>query len=295
MNIYEIITNKIIEKIEAGVSPWHRPWQRTNPLNFASKREYSGINLLLLDDADPRYMTFKQVVEAGGKVKKGAKGHMVVFWSPLKIKTVTVENEDTGEEETLIDGKSFGKFVLRYYTVFNAVDIEGIDFPPLNGRGPVAPLETAQAITDSYIQQLGGFAYGGDRAYYRASSDHIQMPPLESFESSEGYYSTLFHEMGHSTGHKSRLARKGIVDFDGFGSHSYSYEELVAEMTAAFLCHEVGIETELGNSASYLAGWANVLSKKENQRYVVLAAGQAEKAAKLILGTSQAEDEVRAA
>ncbi|NBK98711.1 MAG: DUF1738 domain-containing protein [Erysipelotrichia bacterium] len=282
MNVYEIVTQKIIEKLENGVLPWHKPWTAHKPCNFASKREYNGINLMLLDGEDPRYMTFPQVKEKGGSIKKGAKAYMVVFWSPIKAKTITIKDEDTGEEETLIDGKTLGKFMLRYYTVFNAVDIEGIEFPPLPINENVCQLEEAQSIADAYIEQLRSFGHGGDRAYYAPFSDHVQMPTLESFHSSEEYYSTLFHELGHSTGHESRLNRHSQKEFDSH-RHNYSYEELVAEMTACFLCAHVGITNTLDNSASYLKGWASVLSKKENQRFVVIAAGQAQKASDFIL------------
>lgn len=282
MNIYEIVTQKIIEKLENGVSPWHKPWTTHKPFNFASKREYNGINLMLLDGEDPRYMTYAQVKEKGGNVKKGAKGYMVVFWSPLKTKTVTIKDDNTGEEETLIDGKTFGKFMLKYYTVFNAVDIEGIEFPPLPINESICQLEEAQSVADAYIKQLASFGHGGEKAYYIPSQDHVQMPSLVSFESSEEYYSTLFHELGHSTGHVSRLDRKSHKEFDSH-KHNYSYEELVAEMTACFLCANVGITNTLDNSASYLQGWANVLSKKENQRFIVMAAGQAQKASDFIL------------
>jgi len=288
-SIYEIVTDKIIEKLENGVLPWHKPWTVQRPFNYASKREYSGINLYLLDGEDPRYMTYKQVKEKGGTVKKGAKAYMVVFWSPVKAKTVKIKDEETGEEETYIDGSTLGKFVLRYYTVFNAVDIEGIEFPAIEINVNNKPIDYAQSVADSYIVQLDSFAHGGNKAYYMPLNDHVQMPKLDSFESSDEYYSTLFHELSHSTGHEKRLDRRSQKEFDSH-KHSYSYEELVAEMTACFLCSYTGITSTLDNSAAYLSGWASVLSKKENQRYVILAAGQAQKASDFILKFSSKDE-----
>lgn len=281
-SVYDIVTDAILAQIEQGVIPWHKPWATVKPYNFKTGKEYRGVNPILLSGAtDPRFLTFNQAKELGGNVKKGAKSHIVVFWSPLSVKTV--KDEESGEE--LVDSKSLGKFVLKYYRVFCASDIEGIDFGPL--PVPVKefnPIDAAEQVWNDY-KNRPAFVMGGNKACYYPSRDQIQMPLKEVFESPEEYYSTLFHEMGHSTGHPTRLNRKGIAEFNGFGTHTYSYEELVAEMTAAFLCTHVGIENTIQNSASYIKGWASKL--KEDTKMIVLAASQAQKASDLILGVNK--------
>lgn len=283
-DIYAMVTEQILEQLAKGVAPWHKPWSTIKPFNFHSKKEYRGVNPMLLSGArDPRFLTYNQAIELGGNVKKGAKSYIVVFWAPLKTKLVEVEDEETGEKQMMIDGKSFGKFVLKYYRVFCATDIEGIEFPPLVENNVVFnPIESAEQVWEDY-KNRPSLDHGGNRAFYRSSTDYIQMPHKEAFGSPGEYYSTLFHEMGHSTGHKNRLSRKGIVEFDGFGSHSYSQEELVAEMTAAFLCAHSGIENTIENSAAYLKSWSKAL--QDDTKMIIYAAGQAQKAAELILGT----------
>lgn len=278
MNIYEIVTNLILAQIEQGVIPWHKPWATVKPYNHKTGKEYRGVNPMLLAGAtDPRFLTFNQAKELGGNVKKGAKSHIVVFWSPI-VKT----KDAVKEEEELIDPKAIERYCLKYYRVFCANDIEGIDFGPLPVSGnKFNPIDAAERVWNNYPNRPA-FVMGGNKACYYPSKDEIQMPLKEVFESSEEYYSTLFHEMGHSTGHPSRLNRKGIAEFNGFGTHTYSYEELVAEMTAAFLCTHVGIENTIQNSASYIKGWASKL--KEDTKMIVLAASQAQKASDLILG-----------
>jgi len=286
LDVYSMVTEQILSQLEKGVAPWHKPWKTVKPFNFMSKKEYRGVNPMLLSGAeDPRFLTYNQAVELGGNVKKGAKSYIVVFWAPLKSKLVEVEDEKTGEKEMMIDGKSFGKFVLKYYRVFCATDIEGIEFPPLAENNVVFnPIETAEKVWEAY-KDRPSLDHGGNRAFYRPSSDAIRMPLKEVFMCTEEYYSTLFHEMGHSTGHESRLSRKGITEFDGFGSHQYSQEELVAEMTAAFLCAHSGIENTIDNSVAYLQSWSKAL--KDDTKMIVYAASQAQKASELILGTKK--------
>ncbi|MDX9744503.1 MAG: zincin-like metallopeptidase domain-containing protein [Arcobacteraceae bacterium] len=280
MNIYEIITNKIIEKLEEGTTPWHKAWATTQtPFNYATGKDYRGINTLLLAGYDdPRFMTFNQVKTLKGSIKKGAKSQIIVFWSTISKSNNNIETDEINEEDET-------KFVLKYYNVFNAQDIEGIDFPKIEITNNNTKIEDAEQLANAYLSQIKSFNHGGDRAYYSPSLDHIQMPKFERFESSEEYYSTLFHEIAHSTGHETRLNRKGVTESKKFGSHDYSYEELIAEISSAFLCNFVKIENTFDNSAAYIHGWSKAL--KDNKKMIILAASQAQKVSDYILSFTQ--------
>jgi antirestriction protein ArdC len=277
MNVYEIITHKVMEQLEKGKVPWRRPWGlAAQPRNFITKLRYRGINRLLLSFApvsSPYWLTFKQIQRAEGTLKKGTKGFPVVYFD---WKERTLDNNDTERYP-----------VLRYYRVFNADHIEGIAFPQPEARAhqPIAECERIlTAMPNSpHIQYLL------PHAYYVPGKDYINMPPKELFRSDEGYYATLFHELSHSTGHSSRLNRLKPDEGDcRFGTPSYAREELIAEMSSAFLCATAGIDNvTLENQSSYISGWLDVLRK--DKRMVIAAAGQAQKAADYILGESVAE------
>jgi antirestriction protein ArdC len=278
--VYEVITARIVEKLEQGTVPWRRPWsvETGAPRNIRGTL-YRGINVFLLGCQayeSPYWLTFNQARELGGSVRRGERGSPVVFWKWLeKIDSAT------GQKERIP--------LLRYYTVFNAAQCEAVPIPRL--EQPAAthrPIEECERVVQGYE---GGPAvhHGGGIACYSPMADRVSMPKPESFASPEAYYSTLLHELSHSTGHRSRLAREGVIDPKRFGSHAYSREELVAEMSAAFLAGRCGIETRtLDNSASYLASWLRVL--RGDSRLVVIAAGQAQKAADWILGIRRVEE-----
>lgn len=269
MNIYEIITNKIVEKLEKGVVPWRRPWNDAGlAVNWLTQRPYRGINALLLEPGE--YATFRQIQLAGGKVKKGAKSEIIVFW-----KWIEKEDEETGETISFP--------ILRYYRVFEInTQCEGIQSKRKVVEYDHDPIEEAEKIILGY-QNAPKYTFNSGRAYYQPLLDRINVPPLKDFMKPEEYYSTFFHEMVHSTGHPSRLNRPGIKNISKFGSESYSKEELIAEMGSAFLCAVAKIDTStIDNSASYVAGWLRAL--KNDKRLVVLAAAQAQKAVDYILG-----------
>lgn len=283
--VYEIITERIISLLNEGVCPWRRPWNRLPlaPQNFASGRKYTGINMFLLYAIGyevPLFLTFKQVTERGGTVKKGSKGVPVVFWSLLEGKELSTE------------GKARKIPFLRYYTVFNASLIDGVPFPKVESRTgeTFKPLEEAERIVAGWASGPR-IAHGFARASYTTGADRIEMPSPASFDSPAAYYAVLFHEMGHATGSAGRLARK----MGGrFGSADYSREELVAEMTSAFLCAHCGIDNStITNQAAYLANWLEAL--KADPKLVVTAASQAQRAAALILGTDHEEPATEAA
>ena len=267
-SVYEIITQKIISKLEAGTGAWRKPWNNYQAVNWQSQRPYRGINTMLLNQGE--YATFKQISEVGGKVKKGQKANLVVFW-----KWIVKEDQKTGEKEEFP--------LLRYYNVFEInTQCEGLQSKREAKEFQHNPIEEAEQIKEGY-RDGPPLSFGPGRAYYRPSTDTISIPPLKDYEKPEEYYSTMFHEMIHSTGHVSRLKRPGITQSNSFGSEPYSKEELIAEMGAAMLCGVTGIDNStLDNSASYIASWLRKL--KEDSRLVVIAAAQAQKAADYIQG-----------
>ena len=281
--VYSIVTERIIELLEKGTVPWHKPWNAElgMPRSLSTGKLYRGVNVWLLgssDYASPWWGTYQQIHEHGGQVRKGQRSTLVVFWKRTER---TVTDEETGEE-TERQG-----FLLRYYRVFNAEQCDGLQVPEIPG-GDVhdhEPIEAAQAIVDGYVNADGAprLIFGGDRACYSPSLDVLRMPERHAFETAEAFYSTLLHEMTHSTGHANRLARKDLLEFHSFGDPSYSREELVAEMGASMLSGLAGIDqVTLPGSAAYLSHWITVL--KGDVRLVVTAAAQAQRAADFIIG-----------
>ena len=274
-NVYQIVTDRIIELLEQGTVPWHKPWSGgVGPMNMLSKRPYRGINHFLLNVAafaSPYWLTLNQANRMGGRIKKGEKSTIVVFW-----KVVERKNEETGKTEE--------RPVLRYYRVFNFEQTDGINMPD-EGKPeekPFTPIEHCESIVKA-IPNPPKIQHKSQAAWYKPKKDLVNMPKPESFESAEEYYSTLFHEAAHSTGHESRLNRLTLNEMAPFGSTNYSKEELVAELCAAMLCGETGIvNSTIDNSASYINGWLQKL-KKDN-KLVVTAAAQAQKAADYITG-----------
>ncbi|PFP29367.1 antirestriction protein [Bacillus sp. AFS073361] len=264
--IYEMVTNQIIEQLEKGVIPWKKSWVSGGAVNWKTQKGYRGINVMLLPPGE--YATFKQIAEAGGKVKKGAKSSIVVFWKWL-------EKEENGKIEKVP--------LLRYYRVFDInSQVEGLNSKRQAQTFEHDPIEKAEEIIKGYVNSpTVGFSSGG--AYYQPSMDHVNMPPMKDFFSAEEFYTTFFHELAHSTGHKSRLDRDGITGTHRFGSEDYSKEELVAEFTASMLAGVCGIEQKtLENAAAYIQSWLRVL--KDDKTLLVKAGSQAQKAADYILG-----------
>jgi antirestriction protein ArdC len=279
LTIYETVTLTILNSLNAGVVPWRKPWHTDAalPTSLATGKPYRGINSFLLGItpySDHRWLTFKQVQERGGQVKMGAKSAMVVFWKHWEPPT------ESDEAKKRIP-------VLRYFHVFNIEQCDGLDIPELyrpQQLNEPQRIERAELLVQS-MPNPPSIAGGGTSAWYRPSDDHVQMPPLSTFESSHSYYATLMHELGHSTGHESRLNRKEVTGDIRFGSGNYSKEELVAELTSAFCCATVGLDNSLiDNAASYINGWLKVL--KSDPKAIVIAAAQAQKAADYIRGVT---------
>jgi antirestriction protein ArdC len=294
---YEAVTATIIKALEAGTVPWRKPWgaSGTLPLSLSTKKAYRGINPLLLSLSaleggytSPWWGTYKRISEMGGQVRKGEKSTMVTLWKRIKI---TETDEVTGEKKPKII------FMLRVYSVFNAEQADWAEgkepVNPATSRTQHDPIEAAEAIVAGYPDAPRITRTASDQAFYVPTTDEITVPEIGQYAHAEEFYSTLFHEMGHSTGHPSRLDRPNITSFSHFGDEKYSKEELCAEMTAAFLCAQAGIETTLDNSAAYLASWLRVL--KADHKLIVQAAAQAQKAAEHVLGiAAYTEEEVSA-
>jgi len=288
-DIYQEVTDRILELLEQGTVPWRNPIKRGAgggwPVNLDSRKRYRGINVFLLamrawdsGFGSDYWVTFKQATKQGGQVKKGEKSSLVVFW-----KQYDTEDRDTGEAITVP--------VLRHYNVFNVEQCDGIaapDAPQADVEAvPFEPLEEAGRIVEGY-QNRPQIEHSGSRAFYRPSQDLVQLPQPDRFDIRENYYSTLFHELVHSTGHSKRLNRGLDTELAPFGSPDYSKEELVAEMGAAFLSAAAGISPPtIEQSAAYLDNWTKVL--KGDKRLVVTAAAAAQKATDLILGSEFAQ------
>ena len=280
-DLYAEVTQTIIDALEKGVVPWRNPMLLSGtaglPRSLARGKPYRGVNVFLLSIAawslgydNPYWLTYRQAQARGGQVKAGEKSQLVVFWKLLE-KT----DPETGEVKKLP--------VLRHYRVFNARQCEGLDVPePVQAaERPNEPIERAEAIVAGYPDPPE-IAVSLGRAFYRPSADVVCLPAIGLFRSSETYYATLFHELGHSTGHSKRLDRGLDTELRPFGSPDYSREELVAEMTAAFLCAEAGLSpVTIGDSASYCQGWLQQI--RGEPRLLIQAAGAAQKAADHVL------------
>lgn len=242
--VADVIADRFITSLQNGVAPWQKPWVSVSPQNGVSRRTYSGVNLFTLGwfGSDDYYLTFKQVQALGGSIEKGTKGLPVVFWSKVEDKTA----KKRGEE------KQF--FISRYYTVFPVNKCNLPDFKRANRVIQFTPIEAADRLVNGFAA-LCPIVHGGTAAYYVPSQHRIQMPAKESFKSVEQYYSTLFHEIGHS------LKERGTHS-TGFGSEPYAKEELVAELFSSIAMNDCGLlaTAVFENSSAYLNNWCKALS-----------------------------------
>ena len=299
VSVYERVTEKITELLTQGVVPWQKPWNAKvgPPRNGASGRYYRGLNVFMLSHAgfdSPWWFSPKQVNDLGGHIKKGEKVSWAHFFKPWYPRGDTHEMLEIETDEAEIFTRR-PIIIIRAYKVVNLDQCEGpgidkfrathpVDRPVNHANDPIAACE--EIVAD--MPQRPAIQYGGDRALYRPWTDEVHMPRRETFTSSEAFYSTLFHELTHSTGHRDRLNRKTLTDGTPFGSPTYSREELVAEMGAAFLCATAGIDDPtVQNSAAYIQGWLKYLTS--DPRALVIAGAQAQKAADFILGSAGIE------
>jgi len=274
-DIYQMVTNLIVERLESGVVPWQMPWKAGGmPRNGISRRPYSGFNfwyLLSFRFERPWFLTFNQVKELGGSIKKGSKSFLVVFWKLLDV--------------TRDDGTMDEVPMLRYYRVFHIDQVTGIPAEKLpkleNHDHDFDPIAACDELVERWTDSPA-IEHGKAQACYIPSLDKVEMPSPRTFFVDEHYYSALFHELVHSTGHHSRLNRFGKLPNHNFGSRDYSQEELIAEMGASYLSGLTGIEqATLDNSAAYIQGWLKRL--KSDRKFFVQAATQAQRAVDYIL------------
>lgn len=293
-DLYARVTDLIVAELEKGQIPWRKRWGiladgRTEVAqNYISKRPYTGINSVLLGCGvtyeRPYYLTFKQASELGGKIRKGAQGNLVVFWTVLEKDKEVINRK--GETKT----KTVGVPLLRHYFVFNVADVEGITIE-------LPELKTSDFLDELYRYNACDAVYAGytgapdivhrdpARAYYSPLFDVVNMPRPTAFDCLEAYYLVLFHELIHSTGHRDRLNREELAKSDGFGGERYAKEELTAEMGACYLATNCGLDLTdnrlIENSAAYLQSWLAGL--RNDKTLIFRAAGQAQKAASFIL------------
>ncbi len=281
-DVYETITELLIQKIEQGVCPWLSPYLSAVgfPKNYSTKNTYRGMNVFLLGMAgfsSPWFLTFVQAKALGGNVKRGEKGSLVVKYG-------TYEAEDESGEE-------HKRGFLKSYTVFNSSQIEGIEFPPEEVRPLVTDTCGEAKMIIAGMPNRPAIRHGSAMAFYRPADDLVSMPNMEDMRSPEAYYSTLHHELIHACGASHRLNRKSLVENKGMHSSRkvYAEEELVAEMGAAFLNATAGIfESEMENSAAYLSGWLKALKAPDAKNWIIRAASQAQKSADYILNVNRA-------
>lgn len=268
--IYQEITDSIIKQLELGAAPWIKPWKAdaTADKNIISQKPYQGINRLILGLSSmvqgfdvPVWASYKQWQSLGANVRKGEKGTKIVFYSP-------VEKENAqGEKESYA--------VLKAYWVFNASQVDGIDIAPVATDSK--PFQDVARAEDRILKTGAAISHGGDAAFYAPGPDRIQLPHKASFDNESSYYATAFHELTHWTGAKTRLDRE--LSKGKFGNPAYAFEELVAEMGAAFLCQDYGIQGELRH-AGYIGHWLKAC--KDDSRAIFKAAALAQKAADYI-------------
>jgi antirestriction protein ArdC len=286
---YQEVTDRIIAALEAGTPPWRRQWDPDKaggpamPRNAATGHRYRGINTLTLgmsplafESGDPRWATYKQAEERGWQVRKGERGTTGYFFKRLELR-----DDKRGDSVSNDDEESVRRIpLLRAFTLFHASQIEGVPayVPPTIEEAPWRAPEAAEII----LANSGAVVrYGGERAFYSPSTDHIQMPPRAAFTGAEGFCGTLIHELGHWTGHAARLNRDL---HNRFGSHDYAREELRAEIGKVMTCTELGIavsDAEFANNAAYIASWLERL--RSDRKEIFRAAANAQHIADYLL------------
>jgi antirestriction protein ArdC len=293
-NVYQIVTDRIIASLKDGIIPWEKPWKAPTfdggnfPRNFTTGKPYRGVNVFLLWGtrfSSPFWLTFKQALELGGSVRKGEKGSQIVFYKQLQNRKGKSDDAPVTKEGSKEDDRA--PFILTYYTVFNVEQCDGLTMPTVEPAAalPINTDETCEAIVSAWTGRptIRTEVASEGRAYYRPATDSVHLPARFRFIDTAHYYATLFHELVHSTGHESRLARSIS---NQFGDELYSKEELVAETGAAFLCAIAGIATKHTerNTTAYIQNWISKL--EQDNRLIVQAAANAQRAVDLITGHS---------
>jgi hypothetical protein len=278
VDVYQIVTDRIIELLEKGTVPWQKPWvggEFQAPKNLTSGKAYRGVNVLLLGCSgfsSPYWVSYKQAQDRGGQVRKGEASSLVTFWKMF-------EKVESGEKKTIP--------MLRYYRVFNVEQCDGLEYPQEQRQEMTFnPIEEAEKIVKA-MPKAPTITHSEQSAFYERGGDRVNMPKRETFSKSEDYYSVLFHELTHSTGHENRLGRLQN-SFSRFGDSNYAKEELIAEIGASYLSNTAGIvDRTIDNSASYIQSWISKL--KNDRKLIVGASSKAQEAVEFILGKGKGE------
>jgi len=288
-SVHHKITERIIDQLQQEQIPWQRPWSRYAPAhNLISKKRYRGINALVLNDTftelRPYYLTFNQVKALGGRVKKGSKSFPVVYFNYNYTRIADDKKLTEDEAKQLPKNEVERTSFLKNFNVFSIDQTEGVvvDIPQDRLNDNITAIDSCEALIEHYSVTV---RHQGDQAFYLPRTDTVTMPPIERFDTAESYYSTLFHELIHSTGASTRLSRSGITDEKvKKNSPEYAFEELVAEIGTAFLCSHLGISSQrvLDNQTAYIQGWISKLN--DNPQWIIKASAQAQKAVDLLLG-----------
>lgn len=282
-DLYQKVTDRIVAAWESGTPPWIREWQNSDnglPRNLLTARPYRGVNLMLLNIeemlrgySDSRWLTYRQAMALGAHVRAGESGASIFFYK-LREVDAKVSDEQPVTERKLIP-------LLRSFTVFNAAQVNGL--PEQYLKPPAQPSWTPNGAAQKVLTDSGAtIRHGGDQAFYLVSDDVIQLPPPNAFSTPEDYYATALHELTHWTGHPRRchrpLGRRHGID-------AYAFEELIAELGAAFLCAHCHLPARMQH-ASYINGWLDAL--KRDKRLIFVAASAAQKAVDFVLGDAAA-------
>jgi antirestriction protein ArdC len=270
-DVYSLVNDRILYALSQGIIPWKRPWTGSLSTNYDSGKEYRGINILSLGIAEmvqgyssPYWLTFLQAQKHGGHIKKGEKATYIVF-SDKKVREI--QKEDGTTEQKVF------RFV-RSFPVFNWEQTECV--PKKESGATLEPDRNLLEVCNNVLAKMPNppaYRESGSSAYYAPREDRVNLPPIGTFKTTEGYAATKFHEYGHSTGHESRLNRSGIMGVASFGGEEYSFEELVAELTSAYLCARNGINNTLENSSAYIQNWMKAL--RDDKTLLMKASGKA--------------------
>lgn len=273
VDVHSLVTNKLIETLEAGVNPWACPWDKTKeeglPISAVTGLEYQGMNIFLLLAASVEkgfrsrsWMTFKQAKALGANIRKGERSTMATFFKKCDKKDV--------EGTTKLDenGNVIGYFLLKNFAIFNLDQIENLDDDKLKEAQQALPTDVESFLTGTGAEIS---VYNGTQAYFSPSDDNIVVPSRKHYASDDEYYATVFHELTHWTGGKTRLSREMSQE-----KGSYAFEELIAEMGSMFLKFDFGFNGTIQNHASYIDHWLKAL--KNDKKFVFKAASAASKA-----------------
>ena len=300
-DIYQDVTDKIVTALDQGVAPWIKPWSSSGsayighqpyPINAITRRPYSGINLPLLwaearlqGFTQDRWLTFNQAKKAGGHIRKGEHSTLAVLYKPREREEQTESGQPVLDENGQPKVAHFG--ILRTHFLFNIEQTEGLEM--LNGTlleteqsDPFQPNSAAENLLLSSGARI--VHRSADEAFYHPIRDLIQLPTKAQFHDEGGYYATALHELTHWTGHHARLQREGVTSVCPYGSPGYAFEELIAEMGAAFLCAYTGIQGELRHEG-YIDSWLGLL--KADKRAIFRASGHARSASEYVLNLEQ--------